>query len=289
MKRQQVNGLLALSVIGLGVTLYVTREQTPPAEPLTALTASTIERIEVAHEGQPAIRLQRDGADWQLTAPVTAPADSLEVNGILNLATLPIKKVVDAGVDPANIGLTPPDYRVTLNDQTLAFGGMEPLAFQRYVQTGGRVLLVDDPPSAALDADFSDLVSKRLLPAAAEIRRIEAPGLTLVRGDAGWTSPQHPDASSDALMAVVEAWRSAQSMWNAALEPDTTAAAETVTVHLADGQTRDFGIARREPQLELLDPQQQVRRTLSRALVDTLLQLPTADAAVEAAAAEGSG
>ena len=87
MKRQQVNGLLALSVIGLGVTLYVTREQTPPAEPLTALTASTIERIEVAHEGQPAIRLQRDGADWQLTAPVTAPADSLEVNGILNLAT----------------------------------------------------------------------------------------------------------------------------------------------------------------------------------------------------------
>lgn len=276
MKRSHLNLGLLVMVAGLGATLYFTREQPPPPEPLTAMTPDAIDRVEVAHEGHPLIRLERSGTEWWLRAPVEAPADRLEVNGILTVASLPVKKRVDAGVDPAAVGLTPPTYTVTLNDQVLRFGGMEPLAFQRYVGIGDQVVLVDDPPSAALDADFSDLVSKQLVSTDAALQRIEVPGMTLEKGADGWTSPEHPDAASDALVAVVEGWRTAQAMWNAALEPGTEAPAESVTLHLADGGTRVFGIARREPQLELVDLDYQVRRTLSRALIDTLLTLPTA-------------
>lgn len=286
MKRTHLNGLLVVAVAGLGAVVWFSREQVAPVEPLTPLTEAAITRLEVAHTGKPAIRLEREGeGPWQLVAPVQARADNLEVNGILSVASLPVKRAVDASVDRAVVGLAPPQYTVTLNDRSLAFGGMEPLAFQRYVDTGDRVVLVDDPPSAALDADYSDLVSKQLVAPEATLVAIETPDLTLTETDGIWQADEHPQASADRMMAVVNGWREAQAMWNGALEDDAEAPTEFVTLRFADGRQQRYGIARREPQFELVDLERRVRHTLSRALVDTLLQLPAEAAPADDASA----
>src|SRR5690606_20721236 len=133
-----------------------------------------------------------------------------EVASLLGLADTDVKRSLPvAEVDLAELKLDPPQYRITLDDTELAFGDSEPIGHRRYVRNGDQVALVLDPPSAALDADYSDLVAKALVPEAAEIRRIELPGLTLTReGEAGtWTSPEQPDADAARIETLVNAWR----------------------------------------------------------------------------------
>jgi hypothetical protein len=274
MKRAQLNLAMAGLIAVIGAGLYLSRE-TPEAEiPLLPLAEEAIDRIDIAHPEQAAIVLQREGDQWRLTAPVQAAADAFEVASLTRLARLPVRRELAADVDRAGLGLSPPDFVIRLNDYALAFGDTEPLSSQRYIGLEDRVVLVDNPPGSALDRDYSDLVSKQLVPPEAVITRITLPGLNLHREDGRWRSPEAPEASADQLLALAEGWRDARAMWNAqALEVDP-AVNDTVRIEFEDGQEIEWIIARREPQFELIRADLKVQYTLSRALVDSLLSLP---------------
>lgn len=273
MTRASLNLVMGGLIVAIGTGLYLSRETPEPEVPLLAVSEDAITRIEIAHPGQPEIVLRRDGEEWQLVAPVAARADAFEVASLTRLAGLPVRRDVAPEADRAALGLLPPSFEVRLNGQALAFGEREPLSSQRYLAVGERVVLVDNPPGSALDADYSDLVSKQLLPAEAGITRISLPGLTLIREDGRWQSPEAPEAPADQLLSLVEAWQNAQAMWNStALEVDA-AANETAQITLEDGRELLWVIARREPQFELIRPDLRVQHTLSRTLVETLLSL----------------
>ena len=192
MKRSQLNAVLLVASLGLAGAVFFSqkKDDTKVGPPLTALTADAVTHIVLDHPGSPAVKLEKQAGGWKLTEPVQADADPYEVNGILSLATLETRATLNAGeVKLADLGLAPPAYKVVLNDQTLAFGAQEPLQFRRYIQLGDKVQLVDDPPATALDADYSDLVVKNLLPPKAEIEKIALPGLTIARSADGksWT------------------------------------------------------------------------------------------------------
>ena len=289
-KRTQLNLALVIIALALGLTVYFSQEKEEKGAPLTALTTDSISKVRIEHPGSPAIVLEKTGKLWNLVEPVKTPADSIEIGGVLNLATLETKSTLKlADVQLKELSLEPPQYSVTLNDQKIDFGTTEQLNFRRYLLTGQQLFLADDPPSAALDSDYSDLVSKQLLPEGSEIVELQIPGLTLTRGPDGqeWiTNPAKPDASSDAKQKLVDAWKNARSMWNAS-ELDAAAKGETVTIKLKD-QSLQFIIAAREPQLMLVRPDLKVRYTLSKALVEELLQLPAPPKVEEKKAAAGS-
>jgi hypothetical protein len=137
---------------------------------------------------------------------------------------------------------------------------------------------VDDPPSAALDIDYSDLVSKKLLPAGADIAKISLPGLTLEKSADGksWTlSPDNPAISTEQKQKLADGWNNASAMWNAA-EPAEGSKGDAATITLKDGSRLNFIVAERDPQLVLARPDIKVRYTLSKALADTLLKLAPA-------------
>ena len=276
MKRSQLNaGLLVLS-LGLAAAVFFSQDKEKPGAPLTALTAAAVTSIALEHPGRPAVKLQKDGSQWKLVEPVQGEADPLEINGILALATLETKSTLElAQVNLAELGLEPPAYKITLNDQVLEFGGTEPLQYQRYVKAAGKIALVDDPPANALDADYSDLVGKTLLPANAEISAIQLPGLKIARSADGkdWAlTPDDPKASADQKQKLVDGWKNARAMWNAADAPEGSPG-DTVTITLKDRELK-FIVAERDPQLVLVNPALKVRFTLSKALVDELLKLP---------------
>ncbi|MDB5985677.1 MAG: hypothetical protein JWR16_730, partial [Nevskia sp.] len=183
-----------------------------------------------------------------------------------------------------DFGLDPAAYQIVLNDDALEFGGTEPLRYQRYIKTGGHVALIDDPQSPALDANYSDLVSKRLLPEGAEIAKIEVPGLVVARAAAGpgWTSlPADAAASSDHLQKFADAWRETSASWNqavSAMEP-AVSNPENATITLKDGSVVRFRIVSREPQLVLERSDLKVRYNLPKTAVDQLLTLPALPAA----------
>lgn len=283
MNRNYLNLGLLVAVAGLGTAAWL--GQKPDEEkkpPLTALTPSMVQTIALEHPGSPTIRLAKQDGQWAITEPVKAAADPFEVSALVGLSDTGVQMKLDSG-DLKELGLVPARYRITINDQTIDFGGEEPLKYRRYVRVNEKDLaLIADPGSAAFDADYSDLVAKDLVPAGAAIRRIVVPGLTLEKSaDGAWTSPDHAEAKADQLKAIADAWASAKALFNASLQPED-AQGEAATLTLADGRTLSFTIAARDPQLVLARADLGVRYTLSRTDVDTLLQLPApkpADAA----------
>ena len=287
MNRLHLNLALVLVVAALAATLYFTQKKEEKGPPLTALTEATLERIRIEHPNAPAIALQKQDDQWRLTEPVQAAADGLEVASIVNLSTAEAKrKLAVADVKLSELKLDPPQYTVTLNDIRLELGDSEPIEFRRYVRVGEEIALIDEPSSAALDRDYSDLVAKELLPAGAEIVKIEVPGLTLARSTDGqsWSlSPDQPEASADQKQKLADAWKSARAMWNAAAPAGEAGGGEPVTITLKDGVVNLLVVAR-EPQLVIGNPALGVHYTLSKALEAELLQLPAAAAPSEPAA-----
>ena len=201
--------------------------------------------------------------------------DKYEIGGILSLADLEVKAKLDPGaVDRKQLELDPPKYVVTLDDTRIALGGTEPIKYRRYVAAGDVVGVVDDPPSAALDADYSDLVSKAVVPEGATLKRIELPGMTLDKAtDGAWSVVQQPDAKPGRVAQLAESWRTARALWNATDAPEGSTG-DAVKITLDDGRTLDLVVQARDPQLVLASKALGVRYTLSKALVDELFKVP---------------
>ncbi|SEQ26985.1 protein of unknown function [Solimonas aquatica] len=287
MKRARLNLLLLVLVAALAATVYFTRKkEEPKGAPLTALNTDAIDRIRIEHPDRPALQLEKRGSDWWLSAPVSAPCDPFEVATLLNLASASTQRSFKLSeVKPAELKLDPPQFSITLNDQKLAFGDVEPLEYRRYVQHGDTVSLIDDPAATSVDADYSDLLAKTLLPSDARLVAIQLPGLSLKRDADGkrWQAEPAPAAASaDDLSRLVEAWRHARAMWNAAIPAQAAQSGQTpqpITLSLEGGQTIQLLLISREPQLIIDRPDLKVRYTLSKADADTLLSLKPAAAA----------
>lgn len=281
MKRSHVNLALLAVVAGLGAVVWMAQETEQAGPPLTPLKQDAITRIAVEHPGKPAIRLEKKGDRWQLVEPVQSETDKYEIGGILSVAELEVKSTLDAGVDRSALELDPPKYTVTLDDTRIALGGTEPIKYRRYVESGGVIGLVDDPPSAALDADYSDLVSKAVVPESATLAKIELPGLMLEKtADGTWSSPQQGQATPAQLAQLAESWKSARALWNAA-EPAEGSTGDAVKLTLDDGQVIELIVQARDPQLVLARKSLGVRYTLSKVLDEELFKIPEPEATAE--------
>lgn len=280
MQRQTLNIGLAVAVLGLGATVFLAQKKDVKNPPLTPITATTLDHVALEHPGSATVKLERRDGQWKITEPVQVDADPFEVNAFVDLAKLEVKKSLElSAVSLKELGLDPPAYDVVLNGQKLAFGAQEPIQARRYILANGKVALVDDPPAEALDADYSDLVSRALLPKGAEIKSIAMPGLTIAKStdEKSWTlTPDDPDASSDSRQKLMDAWRNAKAMWNAAL-PKEGVKGDDVTVTLKDGTVLKFLVTERDPQFVIARPDIAVSYTLSKQLVDEMLKLKDKD------------
>ena len=276
MNRTQLNLALLVLAAALGAGVFFSQKKEEKGPPLTPLTAETLNKIAIEHPGNAAIVLVKTGGDWNLTAPVAARVDEFEINALLGLADREAKETLNrAQVKLAELGLDPPQYIITLNDTAIAFGGVEPLQYRRYVKVGEAVFLIEDPPSAALDKDYADLVAKGLFGDKAEIERIVLPQLTLSKGQEGkWViKPADPNASADSMQRLADGWKAARSMWNE-MPKDLKPKGDNVVVTLKDGTEHRFVILDRDQQFKLYSPTAGVNYVLSKALTEELLKLP---------------
>lgn len=274
MNRARLNLVLLVIAAGLGVAVFFSQKGDEKGPPLTVLAPDAVTRIAIEHPGSDAIRLEKGDGRWRLTAPVSAAVDELEVSALVGLADREAQEKLD-GVNLAELGLDPPQYTITLNDTAVVFGSVEPLQYRRYVKTGEAVHLIEDPPSAALDKDYADLVAKSLLEGGAEIERVELPKLTLSKdGDGKWqVKPADPKATADAMQKLADGWKNARSMWNEQAS-NRQPKGDRVRITLKGGQTAQFVVVEREPQLKLYRAEAGVNYVLSKALTEELLKLP---------------
>lgn len=280
MSRNQLNLALLALVAGLTLTVVLTQdEETPKVPVLAGLSADAVDRIAIRHPGSEEIRLEKADGIWHVTAPGQARAEAVEVAALTDLAELESKRQLKpADVSLADLELEPAKYEIQLNDRLLQFGGIEPLEYERYILADDTIHLLSDPPSAALDADFSDLVSKQILPAGRQIVGIELPELSLNKDDSGWSlSPPQADVSTDQMQALVDGWSRARALWNEKPKADVDYTDKPkIRLRLDDGSQVELVLVDRQPQLILAQPAARVHHHLSKALADELLQLPEA-------------
>ncbi|MGH8462022.1 MAG: DUF4340 domain-containing protein [Stenotrophobium sp.] len=281
MNRTTLNLALVVVVAGLGAAVFFSQKKPVKLPPLTPFTAKTLDSVVLSHPGSPDIKLQKIHGAWQITAPVQTATDPFEMNAFTDLASEQVKTTFDPKqVDLKDLGLDPPAYSVTLNGQKIDFGGVEPINYGRYVLTGGKARVIADPPGTALDADYSDLVSRALLPDGAQITAITLPGQTITRSadDKSWTlTPAHPELKDADIQKFADAWSHAKSMWNAAnpkANDSNSGKDESVEITLKGQAPIRFDVISRTPELIIARPDLGVRYTLSKQLVDALLQLP---------------
>lgn len=164
MKSKVVLNLLLVAAVTALALFAILRpaEKKEPGTKLVELKRDQVARIGIEHRQGPAIRLEKRGDGWHVTAPFTARADIGQVDRVLDLTSANAKQKLPHE-DLARFGLDPAQTRVTLDDQALAFGRINDITNEQYVATADAVYLVAPFHGYGIPADAGKLASRKLL------------------------------------------------------------------------------------------------------------------------------
>lgn len=275
MQRKTLNLLMTGLVAVLIVVVIFSQEEEAPPVLLTSLDIDSIDHIEVIHPDSKPIVLDKYSYGWALSAPVQVSADELQVNALLELATRESSAQYPvAEMDLAAVGLETPEFSIRLNDVMLDFGDKEPIEDRRYVRVGETVFLTPNPPSTALDANYSDLVHALVIPdSEKQIEAIKFKDYQIVRNESGgWkVVPESASKGADAAQTLMDHWNGARSLWKALLtDEDKPTASATLTL----GEKKvEFQIVATDPQLKLARPDIGIVYTLPPRYASDLFEL----------------
>jgi hypothetical protein len=199
--------VLIVLLAAAGVTLFFTREPSAKTDTssstegakLVELDAKDVNKIIVTPSDSPGYTLEKVGADWQITAPVKAPAETWQVDALLRAVTdAHTRGQVDVGgANAASTGLATPRYQVQLVSPNktvkLAVGSPSAIGGNLYVQLDGKSQadMIPTDLSDKLDKGIDDLRKKTLVTASStDIKQItitRSDGrLTLQKNGATW-------------------------------------------------------------------------------------------------------
>ncbi len=174
--------LIVLSAVlaGLAAYIYFVESKKPEGGAATAgpkvfaaVKSDAVEQITVKSAGGDRTTLKKSGGTWQITAPVTAPADEAEVSGIVtNLATVDIVRTVEENAaDLAPFGLAEPRVEIDFKEaggksmQRLLIGDKTATSGDLYAKLPGdkRVFLIAGHHDATFNRGTFDLRQKSVL------------------------------------------------------------------------------------------------------------------------------
>jgi len=249
--RMLLNLFLLAALAVLGAIAYFEPGKKEPAE--TPLTRVDIDKVDTLtlQQGDKTIVLAKKDGHWWVSAPFSAPANDFRVRQLLEIA----KAASDASYplkpeELAKFELDKPIASLTVGDAVLVFGGADPINMRRYVRIGDALHLVRDDFSRHLTAQATDYVDKKLLPEDARIQEIVLPEWKARLGQDGKWVFEPPQEGGEAHIGdLLTNWQSARAIDVKYL--DKAAEGQKLHIGLANGESVDFVIVQREPELLL--------------------------------------
>lgn len=185
-------GLLAI-LIALGAYLYFVESKRTPGddaekrEKVFAVEADAIDEVTIKSEAGERTTVKKNGAEWQVVAPVAAPADAAELSGITtNLSTMEQQRLIDENpADLKDYGLAEPRVEVAFKsggqEQRLLIGSKTPTGADLYAKTGAqsKVFLIASFLESTFNRSAFDLRDKTAL----KFDRDKADRVEIVTGD----------------------------------------------------------------------------------------------------------
>ncbi len=157
-----LNLALLAAVIALALFAYYKPPKSAPEHKLSTLKAADATGIKIEIAGSPPIALARTLAGWHMTAPLDARADSQQVQRVLEILDATAKdRFPAAGL--ARYDLNEPAARLTVNQQTFGFGGVNPMSREQYVLTQDGVFPVSLRYGTLLPRTATQMISRTIV------------------------------------------------------------------------------------------------------------------------------
>lgn len=259
-------GLIA-TLLALSLFMYYRAEHdVTPEMRITALKRDDVNRIVIEPRGAASIKLEKHDGAWRLVAPLAASAEMTQVDRLVDIVNANAKQKL-ANPDRAQLDLVTPPMRVTLNDQAVAFGRVNDITYEQYVEIAGNVYVVPPLYGYGIPTDASKLLGRRLLDANETPVAFDFGRYKIVRDEKGtWTAsgdfPVAKEAplSQDDFNRWADEWRHTSAL---SVAPDKGEkggrSAEPVVVKFKDGRTVNMKILQREPDFQLVRDDSAIR------------------------------
>jgi len=244
-----LNAVLLAAVAALACFAWLTPSREDQAKkPLSTLQSAQAQRITLERPAQPAVTLERRESQWLITAPLKARADEFQVMRMLTiLEAQPTLRL--PATDLERFDLQSPAALLTIDGVEYAFGGINTVTREQYVQRGDTVYAVALRHGAGLPANALALVRRVLLAEQEQPVAMTLPGFSLSQKEGRWTLTPPADVSQDDLQRYVDQWRHASA---AQAEPyDQRPPLAEIRITLRDGAVLELGVLQREPRLVL--------------------------------------
>lgn len=206
--------LLLIGLLAWLVLQRAGRENDIAGPPLATLAADSISQIRIERPAHPAIALEKTGAEWKLTAPVTARANPFNVESLLRILAAPAEtRFPAAGQDLAKFGLDRPQSRVRYGDAEIAFGALHPLNNRIYVLHSNEIALIPAHYLASAVYPYANFIDSRLFEEQRKLTAIKLPDFTLAQEDGAWHKhPPDKQLTSDRLNEFAAEWQNARAL-----------------------------------------------------------------------------
>ncbi len=278
--------LLGLILILVLLVMYEPGLDKPVESPkLTAVDVDQLKHLRVVRREAPVLEFEKDAKDqWQMTAPLTLPANSFRVERVLKILSERDYKSLDVNtLKLADLKLSPPEVQVSFDQLTVAFGDSSPMNDgRRYVQLSSqpqRVFLVRDDTYYSLIDKATSFVHLSPLGEAPKLTELKLPDSHLVLKNGTWTFatpvPDTIDSSTDALNGLIENWQRLQAIEVQSYAGNSETAGDIQVTLEGQPQPLRFVIQATRPELILARPDKQVQYKISSYQVEKLLHLPS--------------
>ena len=260
-----------LTLIAILATVAIMKPGKKEAEPFPLLAVDLQGMKRVTLQNKETLVFEKQDGQWRLTAPFAAPVNQVRIGQLLDVAKATTEASYPLKPEEAGqFGLDAPEAVLTLGDNSLQFGGTDPIKMRRYVRLGNTLHLVEDNFFHHLTATATDYVDKRLIPEGSKIQEIQLPGLKALRnGEGHWTVEPASESSTD-LAELASVWATSRAIDVKRMDPKVVG--ETIRIGLVEGAPIEFIILKKSPELVLgrrdLGLQYEVTSETSRELLN---------------------
>ena len=269
-----LNLALLAAVTALALVAYYKPHRSEPQQKLSVLKSADAKTIKIEIAGTAPLLLERTGSEWKLTAPLTARADSAQIQRLLEILDATSKDRFPA-VGLARYGLNEPYARIIINQQAFGFGAINEMSREQYVLTQDGIYPVALHYRTLLPKNALQLVSPQLFAPDEAPVAFEFSEFKLVQQDGNWQlTPPAADSSQDDLNRWVDAWRLATALavqGSSGRKPLTT-----VRIKLKTGSDVAVTVLQREPQFIMARSDQPFEYQFSVAAAQRLFARPAA-------------
>jgi hypothetical protein len=226
-----------------------------PQQHITGLKPENIESVEI-QTADTVLALKRDSGGWMLESPIRWPANDVNVERLLGIASVETDSRLAANeIDLATLGLKFPKAMLRLNNTEVLFGATNNIGARRYTMVGSTVFLLPDQHLPFITQGLTAMVDRRLLPRTNELSAFKMPEFEISRDDNNtWQLNGADGFAQDQITTLVENWQNLEAsrvkLFSANKIPQ-----QKIRVLLADGQNQEFFVMSIDPEIIISNPQ----------------------------------